>query len=502
MSDRIESGWRAVGVAVALAAVLALGGGVASFADTGSTASPSQGQECRVLDPPRIDSFDYPPGTSNNAGRDVAVDGDGNIFVTDTQNYAVLKLTPMGVASEFARLGSPVGGGPNALAVDPTGNVYVAADDKNVFVLSADGAGTNIGPALPAGSTERSARGIVLDGAGDVYVLTGTGRVTRIPAGPGGFGVPTEVGTTGVTSRGLVTDDAGNFYTALYSAGRVDRLREAVAPAGVASTGVKPVGMARGDDGALYTVNEESETVTKVVLTDPENGTASTLGSTGKRPFAIAVDHDGNVYTSNIGSSTVTRIDGATPEVVAPVNSPHGLTVDKYGNVYVAGQHQTDGVTRITKVDCWGDPNPPLEVCPDGTVGKPPKCRKPLPAIKRPTRKTAMLDLVANRLSVRLKCGPQYRPRCQGIAVAVTGKGGKAKPMTSTMRNRSKAGAWKLIRLKVKKRFRTRVALMSTVNRKQLVVRQTLTIRKRTRAGRGGVSKKIVYHRYKVRLKR
>ena len=67
----------------------------------------------------------------------VAVDGDGNLYVTDNGNHTIRKITPAGVVTTLAgtaeSYGSADGRGPLArfsrpygVAVDGVGNVYVA----------------------------------------------------------------------------------------------------------------------------------------------------------------------------------------------------------------------------------------------------------------------------------------------------------------------------------------------------------------------------------------
>src|SRR5688500_16983903 len=82
-------------------------------------------------------------GTTNGTGaaarfnlpRGVAVDTAGNVYVADTSNSAIRKITSAGVVTTLAggTAGSVDGTGaaarflsPNGLAVDATGNVYVA----------------------------------------------------------------------------------------------------------------------------------------------------------------------------------------------------------------------------------------------------------------------------------------------------------------------------------------------------------------------------------------
>src|SRR2546425_119678 len=89
---------------------------------------------------------------------DVAVDGSGNVYVADSFNYTVRKITPTGVVTtlagkpEFAPNVASIGGSvngrgadarfnfPNDVAVDRDGNVYVAdSGNHTIRKVTADG---------------------------------------------------------------------------------------------------------------------------------------------------------------------------------------------------------------------------------------------------------------------------------------------------------------------------------------------------------------------------
>lgn len=123
----------------------------------------------------------------------IALDGSGNLYIADTVNHRVRKVTQSGIISTVAGRGtagfSGDGGAaveaqlnrPGGIAVDAEGNLYVA-DGSNfrvrkispsgvIVTVAGDGGtgpGGDNGPALAAQLT--TVGGLSVDAAGNVYV--------------------------------------------------------------------------------------------------------------------------------------------------------------------------------------------------------------------------------------------------------------------------------------------------------------------------------------------
>jgi sugar lactone lactonase YvrE len=181
-------------------------------------------------------SFDFPSG--------VAVDGSGYVYVADKNNSLIRKISPTGDVTTLAGTGNPgaVNGNgtlasfnfPNGVAVDGSGNVYVA--DKNnhlIRKISPTGdvttlAGTGNPGAVNGNGTLASFNfpyGVAVDGSGNVYVadqnnhlirkISPTGDVTTL-AGTGSPGAVNGNGTLASFNNpaGVAVDGSGNVYVA------------------------------------------------------------------------------------------------------------------------------------------------------------------------------------------------------------------------------------------------------------------------------------------------
>ena len=76
----------------------------------------------------------------------LAVDGAGTVYVTDSGNHKIRKITPAGsvttLTSPVASTGAASFNQPKSVAVDSAGTIYVA--DNCVSTITAAGAGTVI----------------------------------------------------------------------------------------------------------------------------------------------------------------------------------------------------------------------------------------------------------------------------------------------------------------------------------------------------------------------
>jgi sugar lactone lactonase YvrE len=181
---------------------------------------------------------------------DVAVDTAGNLYIADTQNELIEKVTPSGQLSVIAGGGGtyPTPGttipatsaslnGPSGVAVDAAGNVYVAdASNDEVEEITpsgqlsviAGGGGTSptVGTTIPATSAALgSPYTVTVDSAGDVYVddggdneideVTPQGQLSIVAGNGQSSNPPTDGLATDASLEfpdGVAVDGAGDLY--------------------------------------------------------------------------------------------------------------------------------------------------------------------------------------------------------------------------------------------------------------------------------------------------
>ena len=297
-------------------------------------------------------------GARFSSPQGVAVEANGTVYVADTNNHIIRKITFFGVVTTLAgqagALGNTNGTGtaarfnlPAGLAVDSAGNVYVADTSNSLIRKITPGglvttlAGGTAGSLDGTGSAARflSPNGIAVDAAGNVYVgdtanhlirkITPAGVVTTLAGVSGSFGSNdgTGAGARFASPRGVAVDASGNIYVA----DRDNNMIRKVTAAGVVTT---LAGVSNGFTGS----------------TDG-TGTAARFNS----PYGIAVDSGGNVYVTEGGNHTIRKISptavvttlaGLAGSVgfadgtgnVVRFRGPRQIAADGRGNLYVADQ--------------------------------------------------------------------------------------------------------------------------------------------------------------------
>ena len=307
--------------------------------------------------------FAYPYAT--------AVDGAGNVYVADTYNYTVRKITPAGVVTTLAGLagedGSTDGTGSYArfsylfgIAVDGAGNVYVTDLSNTIRKITPAGVVTTLagtpgvrGSADGAGSAAQFWQpwGIAVDSAGIVYVadqanstirkITPAGVVTTIAGAAGMFGSADGSGSAARFNApdGIAVDSSGNLYVADTLNSTIRKITSAGVVTTLAGT-PGAIGSADGTGSAARFNYPDALTVagTTLYVAEAYNSTIRKVTSTGVvTTFAGTAGAFGNIN----GTGSAARF-----------NSPYGVAATTTGIIYVAdsGNHEIRKITPAKAV--------------------------------------------------------------------------------------------------------------------------------------------------------
>jgi uncharacterized protein (TIGR03437 family) len=315
----------------------------------------------------------------------VAVDGSGNVYISDTVSNKILKVSSSGTITTFAGNGSITFAGDNGpatkasfftplgVAADNSGNVYIADSLNNrVRKVDAGGAITTVagngtpsfsgdgGPAASAGVWNPSA--VAVDTAGNLYIAeAGNNRVRKVDTngiirtfaggavlvGFAGDGGPA-VGAGLFLPGGLAVDKSGNVFIADIGDNRIRKVNASGVISTVAGNGTKGFS---GDGG---------------------QATSAMLNMFGAHA-GLGVDSAGNLYIPDIANHRVRKVDTSGvittvagngiagfsgdngPATSAGLNNPNDVAVDSSGNLYIADSTNN----RVRKVTTGSGGTPP-----------------------------------------------------------------------------------------------------------------------------------------------
>jgi sugar lactone lactonase YvrE len=254
----------------------------------------------------------------------VAVGASGKIYIGDIYNN-VVRMVNLNTISRFAGIGTPFGyagdGGqataaeinyPTGLAVDPSGNVYIA-DQYNNRIRK-------------------------VNTSGIISTIAGNDNITGY-SGDGGLATAAEIyGPTGVA-----VDVSGNVYFPDCNNQRVRKINSS----GIISTIVGNGTAGFSGDGGPATAAElngpiyvEVDTYGNVYIADVNNNRIRRVNTSG-------------IITTIVGNGIAGYSGDGGPSTNAEINAPHGIALDSFGNLYIAdpGNSRIRKVSNVTGID-------------------------------------------------------------------------------------------------------------------------------------------------------
>jgi sugar lactone lactonase YvrE len=307
------------------------------------------------------------PAAKISKPRDVAVDSAGNLYIADSYNNRIRKVTLDGRINTVAGSGTAGYSGdsgsataammrlPSGMALDSSGNLYIAdSSDNRIRKIAPDGAINTVAGSGTAGYSGdggsatmaqlNSPNHVVVDPSGNLYIADGLNwRIRKVAAN--GI-ISTFVGTGDCAYSG----DGGRATAAMIT---------------------YPEGMVFDSAGNFYFADNGNHRIRKVTVdgmisTVAGNGTAGYRGDNGSakaaslnRPSGVAIDSAGNIYIGDAGNNVVRMVtsggiinsvagngimgysgDGG-PATMASLNSGQvaglniGVTIDSSNNLLI-----------------------------------------------------------------------------------------------------------------------------------------------------------------------
>ncbi len=343
-------------------------------------------------------SGDGGPATSaqiNVMSYGMEADGSGNLYISDSSNGVIRKVAAAtGIISTVAGTGTPGFSGdgglatstqlaqPGSLAVDGSGNLYLSdtqrtntADTEIRKVAAGTGVITTVAGYGGYVAVDGAANLYISDGESIVRKVAATGAVT-IVAGTGTVGYSGDGGPATSAQLhypgGLAVDGSGNLYI---SDGGNCRIRKVATGTGIITTvagnGTQgysgdggqatsaqmnfPLGVALDGAGNLFIADAFNYAIRKVaagtgvMTTVAGNGTQGYSGDRGPaasaqmiRPWGVAVDAAGNVYVADAVAATASggvSVDGVV-RMLAPVTHALLSVTSSHSANFARGQSE------------------------------------------------------------------------------------------------------------------------------------------------------------------
>jgi DNA-binding beta-propeller fold protein YncE len=257
-----------------------------------------------------------------------------NIWVANYHSSTVTRLSDSGtVLGTYA-----VNGGPEAIAVDSAGNVWVATQSGTVVKLS------SAGVILGTYAAGRIPESIAIDPSGNVWIADwgagANGTILKLSSS----GVPLGTYVVGNYPQTLAIDSQGNVWVATNSGGVIKLSNNGTI------LGRYPIssawGIAVSQNGDVWATDIMDNKLVKF----SSNGTVLGNYSIGVAPEDIAIDNNGNVWVTDYISSNVTEL--SSNGVILgnyPVNQwPEGIAVDPINNDIWVANYGNNSISELS----------------------------------------------------------------------------------------------------------------------------------------------------------
>ena len=327
------------------------GGGGAGSSSSTSTTSTTTTYTYTVTTFAGTGSSGFVNGTgtaaSFNAPDSLVSDTSGNVFVVDTTNNSIRKITSSQVVTTFATLTTGSG-----IAIDSSSNLFVSSGGL-IKKITSSGVSSTFAGSVTTGNTDgtgtaasfSSIWGMTIDSSDNLYVadagnhnirkITPSGVVTTFAgstAGTSGSANGTGTAATFFKPASLAFDSSGNLFVSEFgnrmirkitSTGVVTTFAGSSANGSSDGTGTSasfssPLGMVIDSTDSIYVVDQNNNMVRKVtsagvittIIGTTTSGNTNGVGTSAllNSPNGIAKDPSGNLYISDYGNNLIRKV--------------------------------------------------------------------------------------------------------------------------------------------------------------------------------------------------
>lgn len=286
-------------------------------------------------------------GTALSTPYGLAVDASGNVWVANESGNSVTKLGPDGSVQATITTGGIVM--PRAVAVDKTGNIWIAnTGGSSIVELNSSGTPLSGSNGFTAGSINAPVA-LAIDSGNNVWVANYNGNTVTALNSSGTAINSSPLSASGNLSRpeSIAVDSSGNVWVSSAGNGTIAEFNNAGAlQSGSGYTDgalIHPQGIALDTSNRAYVAAQYISALTAFNSSGTALSNSPLSGGGLVSPTGVAVDGAGSIWVTNASTSgSISNIAAGLGSTLSPsagygsLNTPVAATVDPSGNLWTA----------------------------------------------------------------------------------------------------------------------------------------------------------------------
>jgi streptogramin lyase len=304
-------------------------------------------------------------GSGLSGAYSIAIDGSGDIWITNVNGGSISKLATTGAPLSPAAGFGTTQENPTGIAIDPSGNAWVTDSGTNSLTEY-----TTVGAVKGnfAGGGINSPQGVAIDGTGNVWVANFLNTTvseynnsgTALSGANGFMGG----GTNSSTSIAIDKNGYPWIGNQKPAPGSISKLNTSGTPvsgsAGYIGAGINsPESVAVDSSDNIWVADLGNNSVAE--LNNSGTAVSTSSGYTGgglNQPRGLSIDGGGNIWVANLGNSTISELNSSgtalspsTGFAVGGVASPQAMEIDGAGNIWIANDPASNStIAAVTEL--------------------------------------------------------------------------------------------------------------------------------------------------------